>query len=39
MSCVVVPKSQSWGSNSDHDNVGANGGYKIMKRSERAERR
>ena len=36
---MVVPKSQFWGSDNDYDNVGANGGYKIIERSERAERR
>ena len=39
MSRVVVPESQPWENGSDYDNVGANGGDKIMERSERADRR
>ena len=39
MSRVVVQESQSRENGSDYDNVAANGGDKIMERSERADRR
>ena len=38
MSCVVVPESQPWENSSNYDNVGANGGDKIMERSKRGDR-
>ena len=33
------PRISTWENGSNYDNVGANGGDKIMKRSERADRR
>ena len=38
MSRVVVQESEPWENSSDYHNVGANGGDKIMERSERADR-
>ena len=39
MSRVVVPESQPLENSSNYDNVGVNGGDKIMERSKRADRR
>ena len=39
MSCVVVQESQPCENSSDYDNVGTNGGDRIMERNERADRR
>ena len=38
MSRLVVPESQPRENSSDYDSVRENGGEKIMKRSERADR-
>ena len=38
MSRVVVAEFQPWENVSGYNNVGANGGGKIMERSERADR-
>ena len=38
MSLVVVRESQPWENGNNYDNVGANGGDKIIERSERADR-
>ena len=38
VSRAVVAESQPWENGSGYDSVGANGGGKIMERSERADR-
>ena len=35
---VIVSESQPWEKGTNYDNVGANGGGKIIERSERANR-
>ena len=39
MSRVFIAECQPWENGSNYDNVGTNGGNKIMERSEKADRR